>query len=134
VYHVVQLDLKASAASQLLATAEYLITVAADNETTPAQWQEWVDEIKAKEEIWYEQTTKSGKSQLINLRDRLFELELVETHSNKAESISVMRYVGSYRQDGLILRPEQMLSMLQIIASADFQLIHIHRNRLVLSV
>ncbi|WP_375513659.1 TIGR03960 family B12-binding radical SAM protein [uncultured Nostoc sp.] len=134
IYNVEQIDLKTPAATQLLETAEYLITVAALEELTPIQWQEWIDTIKAKDELWYEHTTKSGKSQLINLRDRLFELELVETHKGIAESISVIRYVGSYRQDGFLLRPEQILFMLGMVASGEFQLLHIHRNRLILGV
>ncbi|MEH2233386.1 MAG: TIGR03936 family radical SAM-associated protein [Nostoc sp.] len=135
IYNVEQIDLKASAATQLLESAEYLITVAALAETTPIQWQNWIDTIKAKEELWYEQITKSGKSQLINLRDRLFELELVETHNSIAESMSsAIRYLGSYRQDGLLLRPEQILFMLEAVAGIEFQLLHIHRNRLILGV
>ncbi|MFN6484209.1 MULTISPECIES: TIGR03960 family B12-binding radical SAM protein [unclassified Nostoc] len=135
IYNVEQIDLKASAATQLLESAEYLITVVALAETTPIQWQNWIDKIKAKEELWYEQITKSGKSQLINLRDRLFELELIETHNNIAESMSsVIRYLGSYRQDGLLLRPEQILFMLETVAGIEFQLLHIHRNRLILGV
>ncbi|MEH1885981.1 TIGR03960 family B12-binding radical SAM protein [Nostoc sp.] len=134
IYNVEQIDLKTPAATQLLETAEYLITVAALEETTPIQWQNWIDTIKAKDELWYEHTTKSGKSQLINLRDRLFELELVETPKSIAESISVIRYVGSYRQDGFLLRPEQILFMLGTVASREFQLLHIHRNRLILAV
>ena len=134
IYNVEQIDLKTPAATQLLETAEYLITVVALEEVTPIQWQEWIDTIKAKDELWYEHTTKSGKSQLINLRDRLFELELVETHKGIAESISVIRYVGSYRQDGFLLRPEQILFMLGMVASGEFQLLHIHRNRLILGV
>ncbi|MBG1267301.1 TIGR03960 family B12-binding radical SAM protein [Nostoc sp. WHI] len=134
IYHVEQIDLKAKAATQLLESAEYLITVAALEEATSLQWQNWIDTIKAKEELWYEQTTKSGKSQLINLRDRLFELELVETSKSIAESISVIRYVGSYRQDGFLLRPEQILFMLRIVTSGEFQLLHIHRNQLILGV
>ncbi|MBG1259821.1 TIGR03960 family B12-binding radical SAM protein [Nostoc commune] len=134
IYDVEQIDLKTPAATQLLETAEYLITIAAFEEVTPIQWQEWIDTIKAKDELWYEHTTKSGKSQLINLRDRLFELELVENYNCIAESISVIRYVGSYRQDGFLLRPEQILFMLGIVASGEFQLLHIHRNRLILAV
>ncbi|MCC5646650.1 TIGR03960 family B12-binding radical SAM protein [Nostoc sp. CHAB 5824] len=134
IYDVEQIDLKAPAATQLLETAEYLITVIALEEVTPIQWQEWIDTIKAKDALWYEHTTKSGKSQLINLRDRLFELELVETHTSIAESISVIRYIGSYRQDGFLLRPEQILFMLEMVASVEFQLLHIHRNRLILGV
>jgi radical SAM family uncharacterized protein/radical SAM-linked protein len=136
IYNVEQIDLKASAATQLLEAAEYLITVAALEETTSIQqWQDWIDTIKAKEELWYEQTTKSGKSQLINLRDRLFELELVETHNSQAEFMSsAIRYLGIYRQDGVLLRPEQILFMLNTVASIEFQLLHIHRNRLILGV
>ncbi|MEH1839183.1 MAG: TIGR03960 family B12-binding radical SAM protein [Nostoc sp.] len=134
IYNVEQIDLKTLAATQLLETAEYLITVAAFEEVTPIQWQEWIDTIKVKDELWYEHTTKSGKSQLINLRDRLFELELVETRKSIAESISVIRYVGSYRQDSFLLRPEQILFMLGMVASGEFQLLHIHRNRLILRV
>ncbi|MCW5315227.1 TIGR03960 family B12-binding radical SAM protein [Nostoc sp. KVJ3] len=134
IYNVEQIDLKTPAATQLLETAEYLITVAALEETKPIQWQNWIDTIKAKDELWYEHTTKSGKSQLINLRDRLFELELVENYNCIAESISVIRYVGSYRQDGFLLRPEQIMFMLGTVASGEFQLLHIHRNRLILAV
>ncbi|MEH2164493.1 MAG: TIGR03960 family B12-binding radical SAM protein [Nostoc sp.] len=134
IYNVEQIDLRTPAASQLLETAEYLITVAAVEETTSIQWQEWIDTIKAKDELWYEHTTKSGKSQLINLRDRLFELELIETHKGITESMSVIRYVGSYRQDGFLLRPEQILFMLGRVANGEFQLLHIHRNRLILAV
>ncbi len=146
IYNVEQIDLKSPAANQLIETAEYLITVATLREVTPAQWQNWIDAINAKAEICSEQTTKSGKSRLVNLRDRLFELELVATNTTKDESTSVLRYVGSCRHDGLVLRPEQILSMLEIVAGevpnteslssdlAEFQLLHIHRNRLVLGI
>ncbi|WP_138497749.1 TIGR03960 family B12-binding radical SAM protein [Nostoc sp. PA-18-2419] len=134
IYHVAQTDLKAKAASQLLVAAEYSIAVAGLEEALPKQWQNWIDTIKAKDELWYEQTTKSGKSQLINLRDRLFEMELQQTYNGTAESISVIRYLGSYRQDGWLLRPEQIIFMLEAVANVEFQLRHIHRNRLVLGV
>ncbi|MFN6566770.1 TIGR03960 family B12-binding radical SAM protein [Dendronalium sp. ChiSLP03b] len=134
IYNVVQQDLKAAAASQMIEAAEYLMTVAALCEATSAQWQDWINTIKAKDELWWEQTTKSGKSQLVNLRSRLFELELVETNNSKDESTVVLRYVGSCRPDGLLLRPEHILSMLEIVSGKEFQLLHIHRNQLVLGV
>ncbi|MBD0266605.1 MAG: DUF2344 domain-containing protein, partial [Tolypothrix sp. Co-bin9] len=134
IYNVEELDLKASAATQLLEAAEYLITVAAFEEMPSAKWQEWIDIIKTKNEIWYEQKTKSGKTHVINLRDRLFEIELLETKTRLAESISVLRYVGSCRNDGTLLRPEQILFMLEQVASVEFQLLHIHRNRLILGL
>ncbi|QSJ17145.1 TIGR03960 family B12-binding radical SAM protein [Nostoc sp. UHCC 0702] len=134
VYNVVEIDLKASAASLAIEAAEYLITVAAVNEATPAQWQQWIDTIKAKNELWYEQTTKSGKSQLVNLRSRLFALELVQTNTSNLESTVILRYEGSCRPDGVLLRPEQILWMLEVVSGEEFQLLHIHRNQLILGV
>ena len=137
IYQVEQLDLKASSANQLLEAAEYLITVACQQEATPIQWESWIDAIKAKDEVWWEHTTKSGKTQLVNLRDRLFELELFELSKrpeHQEESTVILRYVGSCRHDGVLLRPEQILSMLEQVAGTDFHLLQIHRNRLILGV
>ncbi|MBF2003962.1 MAG: TIGR03960 family B12-binding radical SAM protein [Chlorogloeopsis fritschii C42_A2020_084] len=132
IYQVVQLDLKAPAATQVLDAAEYLLTVDTQPPATPSQWQDWIDTIGQKNEIWSEQTTKSGKTQLINLRDRLYELELMQSTSNSPESAAILRYLGSCRHDGILLRPEQILLMLEQVAGLEFRLLHIHRNRLVL--
>jgi len=132
IYNVAQIDLKSPSASQIMDSAEYLLTIATVGQVTPTQWQDWVETIIAKQEIWWEHTTKSGKSQLINLRDRLFELELVEANTSEAESTSVLRYSGSCRHDGQILRPEQIVFMLETVSNAEFHLLHIHRNQLVL--
>lgn len=155
VYRVEQVDLKAPAANKLLEKAEYLITVTAPAEVTPAQWQAWIDAITTQDEILCEQTTKSGKTKIVNLRSLLFELELVSTNNHEAESTAVLRYLGSCRQDGFLLRPEQILSMLEMIAGevpnpgsqptpqvdaevsinfTKFHLSHIHRNQLLLAV
>ncbi|OUL32528.1 B12-binding domain-containing radical SAM protein [Nostoc sp. T09] len=134
IYNVVELDLKAPAASQAIVAAEYLITVSAIGAATPAQWQNWIEQIQAKDEFRWEQITKSGKSQLVNLRDRLFELELVTTNDTQADSTAILRYVGSCRPDGVLLRPEQILFMLEIVAGLEFNLSHIQRNRLVLGI
>ncbi|MCC5638067.1 TIGR03960 family B12-binding radical SAM protein [Nostoc sp. CHAB 5844] len=134
VYRVAEIDLKSPSANQALAAAEYLITVAVHNEAIPAQWQDWIDAILAKDEINVEQITKSGKTQIVNLRDRLFELAIVEAHNSTAESTAIVRYLGSCRNDGVSLRPEQILSMLEVVANREFQLLQIHRNQLVLGV
>ncbi len=149
IYRVENLDLKAPSANQVLEAAEYVITVAdfreeshcvgehhAHVESTTTQWQEWIDIIKAKDEIWWEQTTKSGSTQLVNLRDRLFELEFMgpPSQANQEESAINLRYVGSYRSNGTVLRPEQILYMLEHVASGQFHLLHVHRNRLILGV
>ena len=134
IYNVGTIDLKDPAANQVMEAADYLITVATLRAVTAAQWQDWIDTIKAKDELWWEKTTKSGKQTLINLRSRLLELELVETETSVTESTVVLRYQGICRHDGVILRPEQILSMLEMVAGGEFQLLHIHRNQLVLGV
>ncbi|MBU7581583.1 MAG: TIGR03960 family B12-binding radical SAM protein [Nostoc sp. TH1S01] len=134
IYRVAEIDLKSPSANQALAAAEYLITVAVAGEATPAQWQAWIDALLAQEEINLEQTTKSGKTQIVNLRDRLFELSLVKINNSAAESPAILRYLGSCRNDGVSLRPEQILSMLEVVRNREFQLLQIHRNQLVLGV
>jgi radical SAM-linked protein len=134
IYNVAEIDLKSPAATQLLQAAEYLITVATTSEATPAQWQNWIEAITSKEEIWFEKTTKSGKAQLVNLRSRLFELALVDTDKTTAESTAILRYRGSCRHDGVSLHPEQILFMLEAVGKREFQLLQIHRQQLVLGV
>jgi radical SAM family uncharacterized protein/radical SAM-linked protein len=131
IYNVEELDLKAPAASTVLETAEYIITVRA-TQTTSTQWQGWVDTIKAQPTILVEQTSKSGNTQVVDLRSRLQELELVEQNISSDDSPVKLRYVGSCRNDGTLLRPEQILCMLEKVTNAEFELLHFHRNRLVL--
>ncbi|MCY7321840.1 MAG: TIGR03960 family B12-binding radical SAM protein, partial [Phormidesmis sp. CAN_BIN36] len=100
IYSVESVDVNGPAATQLLEKAEYQVTVDFTKTASFAQWQAWVDTIKAKEEVWFEQTTKSGKVQSINLRDRLFDLALIEVNELQA----VFRYIGSCRNDGTLLR------------------------------
>ena len=136
IYSVVAVELKAPAATQLLKAAEYLITVASLEGATLAQWRDWLEAIIALDTIWWEQTTKSGKTQMVNLRDRLFELSVIEQHRSieigEENSATILRYVGSCQNDGTQLRPEHVIFMLEQVAQLEFQLLHIHRNRLIL--
>jgi len=141
IYDVLQLDLKSNSASQVLEAAEYLITVSCNREVTSCQWQDWLEAIKVKEEIWVQHKTKKGKIKQVNLRERLFELEFVETAlvelaapSNTFSSAAHLRYVGACRNDGTLLRPEQIPFMLEIVTATEFQLLHIHRSKLILAV
>jgi len=128
IYSVAVVDLKAPAATQILDKAEYLITVATTANTTSAQWQAWVAAIAESKAIWFEQQSKSGKRQNVNLRERLFELS-VEPRAADA----IIRYVGSCRNDGTQLRPEQAIFMLEQVApQQEFQILHVHRQRLIL--
>ncbi len=131
VYRVEEIDLKAMAATRLLERAEYLIKVASATDTAPEQWKNWIEAIKARDAIWSEQTTKSGQIQQVNLRDRLFELDLVEENTSALESV-ILRYVGNCRNDGSQLRPDHVVFMLEQIAQQEFQLFHIHRRQLLL--
>jgi radical SAM family uncharacterized protein/radical SAM-linked protein len=139
-YQVAEIPLNAPPATQILTQAEYEITVEwAQSEKavvpTLQDWQGWIDKISASAEIWVEQTTKSGKIQQVNLRDRLFALQLVsQSPAAIADPLlsATLRYVGSCRNDGTLLRPDHLVLMLEQAASQSFHLLKIHRNRLIL--
>lgn len=137
IYRIEPIDPSAPAATQLLQRAEYLLTVQQPQTgvtpsapTSSELWQIWIAAVLATPEIWQDQTTKSGKRQRINLRDRLFELELVEVSSDDRPH-SLLRYIGSCRNDGTLLRPDQVIYMLEQVAHQDLHLLRVHRNRLL---
>ena len=129
VYRVEEIDLGGMAATRLLERAEYLITVSSAVDVVQQQWENWIEAIIASDALWSEQTTKSGQVQRVNLRDRLFELEMVEDNSTTDSSV-ILRYVGNCRNDGSQLRPDQAIFMLEQVAQQEFQLLHIHRRHL----
>ena len=138
IYHVETVSVSSPAATQLLEKAEYLITVGvvqtdestASQPLTLATWQAWVDAIQASDALWFQHTTKGGKTQDINLRDRLFDLKIEALASDTS---IVLRYLGSYRNDGTLLRPDHVLYMLEQVSQQELQLLHIHRDRLLLA-
>ncbi|OWY65933.1 B12-binding domain-containing radical SAM protein [cyanobacterium TDX16] len=135
IYDAIALDLKAPAAMKTLTGAEYVLTIAVTQTTTPTQQQEWVETIKNSTEIWWEQMTKSKKTYQVNLRDRLFELELVPPHNpdtGEPDNTFNLRYTGSCSQDGNHLKPEHVTFMLEQVACQEIQLLHIHRQQLLL--
>ncbi|MDY7019977.1 MAG: TIGR03960 family B12-binding radical SAM protein [Cyanobacteriota bacterium] len=127
---VEELDMKSQTAAQFLTKAEYLLTVCSPGMVDPQQWLNWISEILARSEIIYEKTTKSGKIRHLNLCEQLFELEFIGV-TESPEQVT-LRYVGGCRNDGTQLRPEQILYMLEQVSQAEFQLLHIHRQRLIL--
>lgn len=131
IYQVETVDLKAPAAAKFLEKAEYLLTITAQKHLPITQWQDWVEAVKATDTIWWEHTTKSGKTVMVNLRDRLFALEVIAAPDNQT---IVLRYIGSCQNDGTQLRPEQVIFMLEQIASSHlkFELVHIHRSQLLI--
>ncbi len=128
-YRLEEIDIKSASATQILEKAEYLITVTSTSESHPVNWQEYINAVNNTSEILWEKTTKSGKKQQVNLRDRLFELELANTLSDGSV---VLRYVGSCRNDGTKLSPENIVYMLEKVSQQEFQLLRVHRQQLIL--
>jgi len=93
-------------------------------------------------DITWEHTTKSGKKKQVNLRDRLFELTGAtdaeqavlppNISGNSTPTQAIIRYRGSCRNDGTLLRPEHVTYMLEQVAEVPLQLLHTHRQRLIL--
>ena len=137
IYRVEEIAPKSPSATQLLEQAEYLITVSSPE---TAAWQTWVDAILAAEEITMEQTTKSGQVKQVNLRDRLFALELLPSNSElpkfapvSSETWTTLRYIGSCQNNGTLLRPEHVIYLLEQVSQQEVHLIHVHRQQLLLA-
>jgi len=133
IYQVAEIGLSAPAATQLLEQAEYELTIAVGDksEPSPQDWQTWIDAVLAQSEFWIDHKTKSGKTQQVNLRDRLFKLSFSPAPSS-SQSTSIT-YIGSCRNDGTLLRPEHVVHMLEQTTGRELNLLHIHRSRLILS-
>ncbi|NJK41074.1 MAG: TIGR03960 family B12-binding radical SAM protein [Acaryochloridaceae cyanobacterium SU_2_1] len=128
-YRVEVIDLKAASATQAVHQAQYRLTLGLANPDLrePQPWQTWIEQLLAQGEIPFEQISKSGQSKRVNLRDRLFSLTLLQT-----EPEVQLSYIGSCRNDGTLLRPEHMITMLEAVSHQSLDLLHIHRQRLIL--
>ncbi len=133
VYRVEEVDLKAPSATQSLEKAAYFLTVESSVDAAVEQWENWINAVKNADRITVEHTTKSGKTHLVNLRDRLFELRLLDPDSYHSEQSQILYYVGSCHNDGNLLRPEQVIYMLEQMAGCRINLLKVHRLKLILS-
>lgn len=137
VYSVTEVPLSDPSATQAVHQAEYRLMIACSEASGAApNWPRWIDGVLAATEIPFEQKTKSGKIKVVNLRDRLFDLQLLSTEPaalNTAQPETVqIRYIGSCQNDGTILRPEHLVFMLEAVSGQSLELQKIHRDRLVL--
>ncbi|MGJ3247801.1 MAG: TIGR03960 family B12-binding radical SAM protein [Elainellaceae cyanobacterium] len=150
IYRVEEVEVSSPSATKLLDRAEYLMTVCPASPTDPSadlrssfvstdDWHAWVDAVMRAEVIEQDHTTKSGKTRTVNLRDRLFDLVVLPginvgavAQSHASANQATLRYVGSCRNDGTLLRPNQVVYMLEQLAQQELQLLRIHRNRLIL--
>ncbi|MGL6343553.1 MAG: TIGR03960 family B12-binding radical SAM protein [Waterburya sp.] len=133
IYRVEDVELKSPNASRLMDQAEYLITVQVigQDNIEPATWQQWVESINNSQEILWDKTTKSGKKQEINLRDRLFSLSVESLDT--APQTAVIRFTGSCRNDGTNLSPDNLVYMLEQVGNIECQLLQVHRQQLTLT-
>jgi radical SAM family uncharacterized protein/radical SAM-linked protein len=140
-YSVVEVPLDSPAATKLLDQAEYYLRVGPESmaaDALPLPWQDWMATLLEREVFLWEKTTKSGTLQTINLREQLYELGLAAPEQTPlfvselkpGEGEVVLRVVGSCRNDGNLLRPEQVVWMMEQVAGQPLQLRHKHRSQL----
>ncbi|MGB3509451.1 MAG: TIGR03960 family B12-binding radical SAM protein [Microcoleaceae cyanobacterium] len=155
IYRVEEVEVKGPSLSQMMEKAEYILKVrktgdSSENSTDnfcdsmveeKLNWQGWVEAIKNSESIVWEHTTKSGKVKVVNLRERLFELDFLESQPTDIISLDIegnagsdgfIRYLGSYQNDGTLLRPQHIIYMLEQVSQKEFDLLHTHRTKLLL--
>ncbi|MGB3200606.1 MAG: TIGR03960 family B12-binding radical SAM protein [Nodosilinea sp.] len=135
-YAIAEVPLSEPSATKRLDRAEYYLRLTPED-TGLAQWSEWIDGVMAMESFLWEKQTKSGKTQVVNLRERLHELALVTVDQplppglDHADGGTWLRAVGNCRNDGNLLRPEQVVSMVEQVASQTIGLLHVHRSQLM---
>ncbi|PSP18795.1 MAG: TIGR03960 family radical SAM protein [Cyanobacteria bacterium QS_8_64_29] len=130
-YSATETELQGSAASSL-ERAEYRVTVEVAEPSSPEQWRAWIESVLASDAVWWQRQTKFGKVQTVNLRERLDELEL-QSASRAETGAAILRYVGSCRNDGTLLRPEHLVEMLERQSGQTLYLRHAHREQLMLA-
>ena len=119
------------------------LALASDAEAIAApDWPAWMERTLQAAAIPWEHTTKSGKKKQVNLRDRLFDLTVADAtvaaympasiQGNKTATQAIIRYRGSCRNDGTLLRPEHVTYMLEQVAGVPLRLLHAHRLQLIL--
>ena len=154
IYSAEEISLQLPSATKSLNQAEYLLALNLSEEASPEsasenQWQAWIDSVLSADEIMTTKTTKSGKTKSIDLRSRLFELSVLSatdlsaaTPKELPEAVAarlrqtgqiVVRYVGSSRNDGTLLRPADVVTMLEWASERSLQLGHVHRWQLILA-
>ncbi|MCC5896953.1 MAG: TIGR03960 family B12-binding radical SAM protein [Phormidium sp. BM_Day4_Bin.17] len=125
IYDVQTVPVKGLAATRVLERAQYQLSLRCEN----ASWADWVAAVLESEELWSEHRSKSGKTRAINLRERLFALDYINSpHPEQA----IVTYEGSCRNDGTLLRPAQVVEMLEAVSGAEIALEHVHRQQLIL--
>ncbi|PSN16923.1 TIGR03960 family radical SAM protein [filamentous cyanobacterium CCT1] len=139
-YDIAEVPLDEPSATKRLDRAEYYLRLTPEHDHS-APWSGWIDGVMAMEEFLWEKKTKSGKTQMVNLRERLHELALVSAEQPLPPGLEYaqgeygvwLRAVGNCRNDGNLLRPEQVVTLVEQVAGQPIGLQHVHRSRLIFS-
>ncbi|MGB7087407.1 MAG: TIGR03960 family B12-binding radical SAM protein [Phormidesmis sp.] len=146
IYETTEIELQLPSATKCLEQAEYLLVIdtAAAEPASESIWKDWVHQLLAAQQIMQDKTTKSGKIKSVDLRSRLFDLSItspavlcdlpvsVRTRLQPENGQAVLRYVGSCRNDGTLLKPQDIVTMLESISTQELVLGAIHRVQLIL--
>jgi radical SAM family uncharacterized protein/radical SAM-linked protein len=143
IYSVTEVPLNTPSATKLLERAEYYLRLAPGPglETDVVPWSDWVGQVLALESLPWEKLSKSGRPQVIDLRSQLQDLTLIDPEGDELPvpqlqpqgQEAVVRWVGSCRNDGNLLRPDHLLWMLRQVGADSLEIRHSHRSRLFLS-
>jgi radical SAM family uncharacterized protein/radical SAM-linked protein len=137
IYAAHEIAIDEPSADVTLQIAEYTLTLGMESTTAlPLRdiVRDAIQNVNAAESILMPKISKSGKNQLLEMRDRLFGLELLE-HAIESDSSSEIqiRYTGSCHSDST-LKPEYVLFMLNQSTKENLlKLIHVHREALRLN-
>ncbi|NJK35400.1 MAG: TIGR03960 family B12-binding radical SAM protein [Oscillatoriales cyanobacterium SM2_2_1] len=125
VYDVVEIPSHAPAAESILTAAEYLLTLAVPEPMGPADLEGAISRVLAMPSFEFTKVSKSGKPQIINVRDRLLDLTL--------EADCQVRFVGRALPQ-CILKAENVIAMLNAALGAEVTCTQVHRLRLIESL
>ncbi|WP_373479781.1 TIGR03960 family B12-binding radical SAM protein [Geminocystis sp.] len=132
IFKVEELPLKSPKATQILDTAEYVITISADNKFSVTQWQNWLNQVQNSSEIIMEKTAKTGKKKMVNLRENLDKISLIDDNFQESDTVTI-NYLGSAKNDGSLLTPDQVCFMLEQISGENLSIIKAHREGIILA-
>jgi uncharacterized protein (DUF2344 family) len=116
------IPINAPSAEKLIDRASYKLSIEHGGDLTQEQILHAIQAILQTRDIPYTQVSKSGKEQIINLRDRLYELSL----SDYATPQFQICYTGSCTNEQN-LKPDQVRWLLERFAQPDLTLLQIHR-------
>lgn len=143
IYETTVVSLQAPSATKCLDRVEYLLAVNS-LEDDEADWETWVQQVLAADQMMQTKTTKKGKPKEVDLRSRLFKLSIARTTTlaelppavqnrfSATPEQTILHYTGSCRNDGTLLKPQDVVTMLEMVSGQEICLGHIHRAALIL--